>query len=549
MGGPGAAARSPSKVPASARRSGVIGVARRHCGGAKRRAIQSAGPSRRWICFASRAMTDGWASQGVTALSFVEASRPLVRRSSRRPASRLRKIVEAAEARSDPAVVSRPARHPARQDAGGRARRWPRWRAAAPSPRRCSPRTPRTARCFRCSPPAAASACSEMEGAADVLMVADPATFRVLPWAPATGWLLCDLHFADGRPVPFATRHLYRKRARSDSAKRGYDFVAGLEVEFHIFKLEDAQMAPEHAGQPGTPPDVSLLSHGYQYLTEQRYDQMEPVLEIIRRDVLALGLPLALGRGRVRPEPVRVHLCADRRARARRQHGAVSQRREADRAPPRLSRHLHVPAETAERVRVRLAPASVARVARRRRERLHGQGRRRGAEPVRPRLSRGPAGHARASDRVHDADHQRLQALPLLFAGAGPRDLGPRQPRRHDPRARRRQTMPRRGWKTASASPPPIPISTWPRRSSRASTASTASSIPARRPTRPTRPRRRCCRRRCARRCSRCRTIRSSARRSGAEFVDYYVHIKNAEIERFQAEVSDWEQREYFEMF
>jgi glutamine synthetase len=35
----------------------------------------------------------------------------------------------------------------------------------------------------------------------------------------------------------------------------------------------------------------------------------------------------------------------------------------------------------------------------------------------------------------------------------------------------------------------------------------------------------------------------------GAGFVDYYVHIKNAEIDRFQAEVSDWEQREYFEMF
>jgi glutamine synthetase len=35
----------------------------------------------------------------------------------------------------------------------------------------------------------------------------------------------------------------------------------------------------------------------------------------------------------------------------------------------------------------------------------------------------------------------------------------------------------------------------------------------------------------------------------GTEFVDYYVHIKNAEIERFQAEVSEWEQREYFEMF
>jgi glutamine synthetase len=132
---------------------------------------------------------------------------------------------------------------------------------------------------------------AEMEGAADVLMVPDPTTFRVLPWASATGWLLCDVHFADGRPVPFATRHLY-KSVLAGLAKRGFDFVAGLEVECHIFKLEDAKMSPEHAGQPGQPPDVSLLSHGYQYLTEQRYDAMEPVLEIVRRDIVALGLPL-----------------------------------------------------------------------------------------------------------------------------------------------------------------------------------------------------------------------------------------------------------------
>ncbi len=131
----------------------------------------------------------------------------------------------------------------------------------------------------------------EMEGAADVLMVADPMSFRVLPWVEATGWLLCDVYFADGRPVPFATRHLYRS-VLAGLEKRGYDFVAGLEVECHIFRLEDARMAPEDAGQPGTPPAVSLLSHGYQYLTEQRYDQMEPVLEIIRRDIIALGLPL-----------------------------------------------------------------------------------------------------------------------------------------------------------------------------------------------------------------------------------------------------------------
>jgi len=131
----------------------------------------------------------------------------------------------------------------------------------------------------------------EMEGAADVLMVADPLSFRVLPWASATGWLLCDLYFDDGRPVPFATRHLYRE-VLAKLSRRGYDFVAGLEVECHIFKLEDARMSPEDASQPGQPPSVSLLSHGYQYLTEQRYDQMEPVLEIVRRDIMALNLPL-----------------------------------------------------------------------------------------------------------------------------------------------------------------------------------------------------------------------------------------------------------------
>jgi len=131
----------------------------------------------------------------------------------------------------------------------------------------------------------------EMEGAADALMVADPTTFRTLPWSPGTGWVLCDLYFGNGKPVPFSTRQVHRSVVNK-LGERGYDFVAGLEVEFHLFKLDDPHMAPEDAGQPGRPPDVSLLSHGYQYLSEQRYDQMAPALDIIRRDVLALGLPL-----------------------------------------------------------------------------------------------------------------------------------------------------------------------------------------------------------------------------------------------------------------
>jgi len=134
----------------------------------------------------------------------------------------------------------------------------------------------------------------EWEGAADVVMLPDPSTFRVLPWAPHSGWMLCDIVFADGRPVPLSTRHLHQ-RALSSLVEAGYEFVAGLEVEFHLFKLEKTHLAPDDAGQPGQPgppPEVSLLNQGYQYLTEQRYDEMDPILEILRANIAGLGLPL-----------------------------------------------------------------------------------------------------------------------------------------------------------------------------------------------------------------------------------------------------------------
>src|SRR5438105_3462848 len=131
----------------------------------------------------------------------------------------------------------------------------------------------------------------EMEGGGDFLMIADPATFRVLPWAPQTGWVLCDIYFQDGRPVPFSTRHLYRQVLRR-LADTGYDYMAGLEVEFHVFKLVNPRLDPADATWPGEAPEVSLLSPGYQYLTETRFDQIEPILETVRRNIVALDLPL-----------------------------------------------------------------------------------------------------------------------------------------------------------------------------------------------------------------------------------------------------------------
>jgi len=131
----------------------------------------------------------------------------------------------------------------------------------------------------------------EMQGAADILMIPDQSTFRVLPWAPDTGWFLCDVQFPDGRPVLFCTRsHLRKALERLEGA--GYEFVAGLEVEFHVFRIRDPRLQPADAGQPGNPPEVELLTTGYQLLTEHKYDQLDPVVDLLRSHLEKLELPL-----------------------------------------------------------------------------------------------------------------------------------------------------------------------------------------------------------------------------------------------------------------
>ena len=134
-------------------------------------------------------------------------------------------------------------------------------------------------------------AMAEMQGGGDFVMVADPATFRVLPWAPNTGWLLCDIYFANGKPVPLSTRQILRD-ALARLGDAGFDFVAGLEVEFHLFKLENPRLAPADATWPPQPPEVSLLNQGYQYLTEAALRSARRRLEPSGAASQALGMPL-----------------------------------------------------------------------------------------------------------------------------------------------------------------------------------------------------------------------------------------------------------------
>lgn len=130
-----------------------------------------------------------------------------------------------------------------------------------------------------------------LTGACDVLMLPDPATFRILPWSPKNGWLLADLYHPDGTPVPVCSRSLLR-RALAKLNATGRQIITGLEVEFHVLRITDPKLGLGDAGQPGTPPETELLSQGFQYLTESRYDEVEEVYDLIRQNCVALGLPI-----------------------------------------------------------------------------------------------------------------------------------------------------------------------------------------------------------------------------------------------------------------
>ena len=131
----------------------------------------------------------------------------------------------------------------------------------------------------------------ELRGFPDGILVPDPQTFRVLPWSPGTGWVLSDMHFQSGAPVPFDSRQIL-KRSLATLGERGFDYMAGLEVEFYITRLEDKKLTPEQSGWPPDPPTVSTVAHGFQYLTEIRNDEIDDILILLQDNLEALDLPL-----------------------------------------------------------------------------------------------------------------------------------------------------------------------------------------------------------------------------------------------------------------
>ena len=127
----------------------------------------------------------------------------------------------------------------------------------------------------------------------NLMLLADPASFRQLPWAHATGWLRAQPWFQDGQPVELDTRRVLQ-RALDRLQAAGFTMHCGLEVEFHIYKLQDAQPAldPMQAAWPAAAPAVRLVHPGYNLLAEGWFDLAEEPLRIVQHTAQALGLPL-----------------------------------------------------------------------------------------------------------------------------------------------------------------------------------------------------------------------------------------------------------------
>lgn len=134
----------------------------------------------------------------------------------------------------------------------------------------------------------------EMTGAPNLVAVLDPHTFRIVPWAKRTGFILCDLYFQNGGVMPLSSRGILRQ-SLAELHQRGLEYIVGLEVEWYLAKLEDPMLDISHVGTPGYPgesPKVSAVEHSFQYLLESHNPEIHDLLQILAENFVAMGLPL-----------------------------------------------------------------------------------------------------------------------------------------------------------------------------------------------------------------------------------------------------------------
>jgi glutamine synthetase len=86
---------------------------------------------------------------------------------------------------------------------------------------------------------------NEEIGYADQRLKPDPSTAAVVPWAEATGRMICDAYWDDGRPLGAAPRQVFRN-VLARCRELGYEPLIGIEPEFYL--LDGATKQPLFEG-------------------------------------------------------------------------------------------------------------------------------------------------------------------------------------------------------------------------------------------------------------------------------------------------------------
>jgi glutamine synthetase len=134
----------------------------------------------------------------------------------------------------------------------------------------------------------------EMTGSPNLVIAPDPHTFRVLPWQPDVGWILCDDYFSSGQRFHFSPRHVLRKQL--DRLKdRGLRSVIGLEVEWYLLRLAEDRLTDEHLGAPGIKGRalrVYPVEPGYSFHSETNFDLLHEPISRLAHTFEVLDLPI-----------------------------------------------------------------------------------------------------------------------------------------------------------------------------------------------------------------------------------------------------------------
>jgi hypothetical protein len=63
--------------------------------------------------------------------------------------------------------------------------------------------------------------------------------------------------------------------------QQGLTYIGGVEIECHILKISDPRNGLSDCTQPPPPPGVEALRHGYQYMSDNVLDDLEPIITVL----------------------------------------------------------------------------------------------------------------------------------------------------------------------------------------------------------------------------------------------------------------------------